>query len=126
MREQHSDVANLAVVGDRHEEDGGGVERLDQLAADLVRGARIRHALALPRGDHLRGAGGAAVELQVVLGGVAAGPVLRDLEQVDLVDRQRLRERADQRTAELGGGTGLCRGRGDAVQRGLGAGGARS
>jgi hypothetical protein len=45
---------------------------------------------------------------------------------MDVVDRERLAQRADQLRAELGGGTGLSRDGGDAVQRALGASGARS
>jgi hypothetical protein len=51
---------------------------------------------------------------------------LRDLEQVYLVDRARLVERADQRGAELSGGTGSRRGASDAMQGSQGAVGAGS
>jgi hypothetical protein len=45
---------------------------------------------------------------------------------MDLVDRERLAQRADQRAAQLVAGSRVRRGGGDAVQRGLGAVSARS
>jgi hypothetical protein len=50
----------------------------------------------------------------------AAGPVLRDLEQVDPVDGEDLAQGVDQRAAELRRRAGVRRGASDAVQRGLG------
>jgi hypothetical protein len=89
--------------------------------------------MALPGGDHAGDARRPAVEPDVVVGqpggrdgGQAAGVVLGDLEQVHLVGRERLVERSDQLAAQLGGGAGLRRGAGNALQRRLGGVPARS
>jgi hypothetical protein len=78
-------------------------------------------------GDHARHGRRAALEPQLVGRQAgrrdrrrAAGAVLGDLEQVDLVGGQQLGQRADQLAAELGRRAGLGRGASDALQRGLG------
>jgi hypothetical protein len=127
------DAADLAVVRDGHEEGGGDVEGLDQLAADLAGDAGVGHVHGGARRQHAGDGGGPAVEPDVVArqagrrdGGQAAGAVLGDLEQVDAVDGQPLGERGDQLAAQLGRRARLRRGAGDAVQRALGGVTARS
>ena len=65
-REQDRHLAHLAVVGDGHEQGGGDVVALDQLGADELRAARVRHMQARARGDDGCGAG------RIGLEGVAA------------------------------------------------------
>jgi hypothetical protein len=85
---------------------------------------------ARTRRDHGRDARRIARKRQAVVlaagggRGLAARAVLRDLEQVDLVDGEGLVERADQLGAELNGGTRSRRGARDAMQRSEGAVGA--
>ena len=128
-RQQDRDAADLAVVRDRHEEGGRDVVALDQLGADQLRAARIRHVQAVAGRDH-GGDPGRPVGERHPVGLAARGDrlagrlVLGDLEQVHLVDRRRFEQGVDQLRAEVVWRTGHRRGASDAMQWGQGAVGA--
>ena len=120
-------MPHLAVVDDGDEERGGDVEALDQVGADGGRAAGVGHVQARAGGDDARDPRRRRAEHHRVVRQLgtgdrrlAAGAVLRDLEQVDLVGGEAGLQGGRQLGAELR--RGACdRGRaGDAVQRGAG------
>jgi hypothetical protein len=123
--EHHRDVPELLAPAQRHEQQRGGVEALDELRGDVAGRPGVGDRIGAAGRDDAGGARRPLVEREAVVGALRAGEarlgrraVLGDLLEVDLVGVERAAQRRDQAGRDV---PGIGRVRRQAGQAGDGA-----